>query len=75
MEASVTHGFVLVTANPIDTLFPGENKLSDLKEDEAVIDLEAMKSWFPTGGYNCQLAVALRRMFSFSGSDKGQVSE
>ena len=75
MKASVTHGFVLVTANPIDTLFPGENKLSDLKEDEAVIDLEAMKSWFPTGGYNCQLAVALRRMFSFSGSDKGQVSE
>ena len=32
MEASVTHGFVLVTANPIDTLFPGEKKLSDLKE-------------------------------------------
>ena len=49
MKASVTHGFVLVTANPIDTLFPGKKKLLDLKEDEAVIDLEAMKSWFPTG--------------------------
>ena len=65
---SLAFVFILGSANPLESLrhrkSNGNSPGPILLEQEGIMDLSHMRSWFPTAGYNLQAAHKLRRIYS-----------